>query len=347
MKMEMLERYSIWIWQYKKHSEKNTRIEKTMFTYNRTKNCMGCRMGKKTYKRTIQKSLFWDICMVLCIMMILPVNISLLFFKEEQNSENVNTQNLLNSKLEWQVLHELAAVIPTDYEKETLKAQAVIIRTNILADRQQSEKKQESPLLFSYKKKWGENYGETCRKLFEAVQETRGMYLEQNGEIVRVSYFRLSNGSTRNGEECLGTAYTIFTAKECRKDLLSEDFLQKSKVEGKIFAQRLGELTGKEISYEELKTLGITYEYDSTGYVLAIDCGNVKLGGETFRKIFSLPSSDFSVSYEDEGVCIETKGVGNGIGFCQYGANELAKEGKDFIELLNYFFTNIAISKTE
>lgn len=305
-------------------------------------------MRKKTYKRTIQKSLFWDICMVLCIMMILPVNISLLFFKEKQTRVE---ENVLDSGLEWQVLHKLAAVIPADYERETLKAQAVILRTNILAKQQENEeeeiKEQEVPLLFAYKEKWGGNYDKYCEMLFDAVKETKGMYLEKDNKIVRVSYFRLSNGSTRGGEECLGAGFTVFAKKECRQDLLNEVFLQKTKMDGKKFADRFGNVIGKEISYEDLKEKEITYDYDSAGYVLCVKFGEIKLGGEEFRKIYKLPSSDFHIAYEENYVLIETKGRGSGIGFCQYGANEMAKEGKDFIELLNYFFTNIAITKTE
>lgn len=320
-------------------------------------------MRKKMDKRTIQKSGIWDICMVLCIMMILPVNISLLFLKEEQTKEAVTEKNVVDSDLEWQVLHELAAVTPIDFEKETLKAQAVILRTNILADKKQKEKgevsleqkkqgtwktgEQEIPLLFVYKEKWGESYDKNCEKLFEAVEETMGMYLEENDEPVRVSYFRLSNGNTRGGEECLGADFSVFETKECRKDLLSKNYSQKTKMSGNMFGEQISNIVGKEITYEYLKSEDITYNYDSAGYVLNVQLGEIKLGGEVFRKIFGLPSSDFSITYEEKSVCIETKGMGSGIGFCQYGANEMAKEGKDFIDLLNYFFTNIAITKTE
>lgn len=315
-------------------------------------------MRKKTYKRTIQKSHIWDICMVLCIMMILPVNISLLFLKEDQMKETV--EGRLNSDLEWQVLHELAAVIPADYEIETLKAQAIILRTNILADKQQKgdngerqlqeEQKKETqdvPLLFAYKEKWGENYDANCEKLFEVVSETKGMYIEENGEPIRTSFFRLSNGSTRMGKECLGTDFPIFESKECNKDMLSINFQQKKEINGKKFAGELSSIIGKQINYEELKQKNITYNYDSAGYVLNVELGEIKLGGEIFRNKFLLPSSDFRIEYGNKNVLIETKGVGSGIGFCQYAANEMAKEGEDFIDLLNYFFTNIAISKTE
>lgn len=46
-------------------------------------------------------------------------------------------------------------------------------------------------------------------------------------------------------------------------------------------------------------------------------------------------------------IVIKVKGVGHGLGFCQYGANEAAKKGSDYIDILNYFFSEIVIEKTE
>lgn len=307
-------------------------------------------MRKKNDKGTIQKSGIWEICMVLCIMMIFPVNIALLFSDKEKTEQQ--NENTFDSETEWQVLHKLAAVIPVEYEEETLKAQAIILRTNILADRQKKQSEdykttQEIPLLFAYRNEWGDKYNENCEKLMKAVRETKGMYLEKEGEYIRTSYFRLSNGSTRNAEECLGKNYKEFTAKVCGKDLLSKEFVWKKEMSKQQFIEKLSGVAGKRMMPEELEKMDITYVYDSTGYVLYVNLGNVCLGGEVFRDALALPSSDFEIRFENDRTVITTKGIGNGIGFCQYGANEMAKEGKDFIQLLNYFFTNIAISKTE
>lgn len=95
--------------------------------------------------KTIQKSYFWEFCMVFCIMLMLPVNISLMFSGQQpqdqkeglEETEEETKKRVLESELEWKVLHELARTIPIDYEPETLKAQAVILRTNILADREE------------------------------------------------------------------------------------------------------------------------------------------------------------------------------------------------------------------
>lgn len=283
--------------------------------------------------------------MVFCIMMILPVNISLLFLKETDTKEE--KMQALNSDLEWQVLHELAAVIPIEYEPETLKAQAIILRTNSIADKNENREERQYPLLFSYQEEWGEQYEENCQKLFDAVTETKGMFLEKERELTRVSYFRLSNGKTRSGMECFAGRFPEFTVKSCQEDLQSEKFLQKKEMEKDEFTAKINKMTGEVHSYEEWKSVEPVYENDSAGYVLSVRLGEVSIGGEVFRKTLSLPSSDFTITFEEGGVKIVTRGMGSGIGFSQYEANELAKDGKNFIDLLNFFFTNIAISKIE
>ena len=40
-----------------------------------------------------------------------------------------------------------------------------------------------------------------------------------------------------------------------------------------------------------------------------------------------------------------TKGLGHGYGLSIYGANEMAKEGKTYQEILSYYYSGIEITK--
>jgi stage II sporulation protein D len=40
-----------------------------------------------------------------------------------------------------------------------------------------------------------------------------------------------------------------------------------------------------------------------------------------------------------------TKGLGHGLGLSQYGANEMAKKGQDFEEILNFYYKNVEITE--
>ena len=51
-----------------------------------------------------------------------------------------------------------------------------------------------------------------------------------------------------------------------------------------------------------------------------------------------LSSSDFTIQKVGDRYRFLCKGKGHGIGFSQYGGNVLAKNGKNYAEILNYYF---------
>ncbi len=299
-------------------------------------------MKKQTKNATMQSSGWTTICMVFCILVFLPFNIALVVINGEKNEPR--EESVFSSELEWQVLHLLAYSMPISYEQEALKAQAVIVRTNLLTGELEEDN---APLLHFYKSVWGDAYEENCEKLMNAVKSTEGMYLESDGKPVYVPFFRLSNGSTRDAVECKMDSYSYLAKVTCKEDLPSKQYLAKKLQDKTAFCAKINGLLQTQFTYEQLQALEVTYTQDSAGYVLYVNFGNYRIGGEVFRQAFSLPSSDFSITYLGENVELETRGIGSGFGFSQYCANEMAKQGKDFFDLLNYFFTNIAISKTE
>ena len=86
-------------------------------------------------------------------------------------------------------------------------------------------------------------------------------------------------------------------------------------------------------------------ERDSAGYVTKIQYGEITLNGEAVRAALGLPSACFYFSQLEGRVRITVKGLGHGLGMSQYGANEMAKEGKDYREILNYYYQDIRIEK--
>ena len=46
-----------------------------------------------------------------------------------------------------------------------------------------------------------------------------------------------------------------------------------------------------------------------------------------------------------DGCVIEGGGFGHGIGFSQYGACKLAEQGKDYEEIINYYYKNIELKR--
>jgi stage II sporulation protein D len=76
--------------------------------------------------------------------------------------------------------------------------------------------------------------------------------------------------------------------------------------------------------------------------------GDTVCTGDQFRDALSLASSAFTLQDYNGMLRITTVGKGHGLGMSQWTANELAKEGKSYEEILDVFFTGTKlIEETE
>ncbi len=246
------------------------------------------------------------------------------------------------------LIGEIASVIPIDSGMEAIKAQAVLLRTNYFAkllgnQKQNSVSGQDVAVtrqivkttdVSSYlsavqmQKLWKEDYEKYYEKCKSAVLETKGIILVYKEEPVEVSYHSMSSGETRNGSEIFSDGrYEYLTQAKCDKNVENKKFLQKKKI------------SKKELTQPEIK------KRDSSGYVLSVSCNGIEMSGEQFRNTYKLASANFIIEESQDEFLIETKGVGHGLGMDQAYADYLARHGDDYIEILNYFFENLTISK--
>ena len=86
---------------------------------------------------------------------------------------------------------------------------------------------------------------------------------------------------------------------------------------------------------------------DSAGYVTQLLADGKLLEGEAFRKGMGLTSANFTIQEMGKQVRFLCKGRGHGIGFSQYGGNELAKESGTAEEMLEYYFPEMKIQRID
>ena len=60
--------------------------------------------------------------------------------------------------------------------------------------------------------------------------------------------------------------------------------------------------------------------------------------------IFGLKSTNFEINREDGKVKFSVIGYGHGVGMSQTGADSLAKEGKNYEEIIKHFYTGVEIT---
>lgn len=248
----------------------------------------------------------------------------------------------------------LAEEMPETYEPEALKAQAVIIRTNLYRELEASADKvltQEYMTRSEMEKKWSvADFAVYYEKYVRAVEETDDDVLLYNDSYAWLPYFQASNGSTRSSAEVLGTEeYPYVAVRECPLDKEADGEIQLFTFEycevQKACRDFLVAAGGKEqaengYSFADFEICSC----DSAGYVMQMRIGDTVCSGDQFRDALGLPSSCFSLSEQDGKLQITTTGKGHGLGLSQWTADEMAKEGKNYAEILQFFYEGTVLN---
>ena len=254
--------------------------------------------------------------------------------------------------LEEYLVGMMAATIPAEYEMETLKAQAVIMRSFCV---NQMEKENGEKVIYDdvlkdyyiqesqYQELWKENKETFQSRLQTAVKDTKGVVAVCDGDIAELPFCRMSNGNTRDITEYIvrKETYPYMKSVLCDDDKTAEEFIRYVKIPMKEFEEKISEI----LPGEKKKAEKLVIYRDAKDYVKEIQIEEHKIEGEDFREAFNLISSCFFMEKINDVIEIRTKGIGHGFGFSQYEANRLAKEEKDYRDLLYYFFEGIELEK--
>ncbi len=220
--------------------------------------------------------------------------------------------------------------ISGDMEPETRKCQAVIARTNFY--RQIQEGKTVRKILGEVREGiWNyEGILDFLKRDWEkAVEETKGKILTVDGEIKPAPYHQISGGRTRDGAEVFHSEeYAYLRSVDSSGDKNSPDYLNSTY-----------------FSLQQMPKALEVMERDSAGYVMSLRTDKNILEGEAFRTGMGLASANFTLQKLDGEYRFLCKGKGHGLGFSQYGGNELAKEGKTWEEILKVYFPAMEIEK--
>lgn len=231
----------------------------------------------------------------------------------------------------------LAKDISADYEMEALKAQAVLVRTEVCQKIQESGNdgalEEEYWTTKQMKAAWGMRYTQNYRKLKNALKDTTGQVLFYGESLAMTPFFKQSNGYTRDAKEVLGKEdYPYLKIVECPADVEAENEIQ------------TGVLGENDEEVPETTDIEIM-ETDSVGYVLKVRMGEETINGEEFRNRYHLSSSCFTLQRYHGRLLVTTRGIGHGIGMSQYMANEMAKEKRGYKKILKYFFEGTEIKE--
>ncbi|WP_240335219.1 stage II sporulation protein D [Paraliobacillus sediminis] len=269
------------------------------------------------------------------------------FTVEVMRSETDQIEKVL---LEDYVTRVVASEMPAEFELEALKAQALAARTyivnylahvkddaaNVTDTIQHQVYKNDEEL----RKVWGSDYSWKISKIKQAVAGTVGEILTYEEQPITPAFFSTSNGYTENSEDYWENALPYLKSVASPWDQDSPKFLD----------QKIIPINQVE------EALGVTLSQASTAFNMIRTESNrvetVEIAGQTFtgrdiREALDLRSSDFDIEQKNDHLIFTTKGYGHGIGMSQYGANGMAKDGKNYQDIVTYYYQGTEIERIE
>ena len=248
----------------------------------------------------------------------------------------------------------LASEMQRDSGEEALKAQAVLIRTNIYRKLSGGDKTLEinrDTWKAMREKQGSADFREQYERCARAVEDTEGIALWYEDGFPWLPFHQSSNGMTRSAQEVLGSKeYPYIAVKECPYDKEAEDersvyFFGFEEIQDKcrdFLVAEKGEKEAEEgYGFSDFEILS----RDSAGYVKELRIGNTVCTGDRFRDALSLASCDFYFDNETSGLKITTTGRGHGMGMSLRTANEMAGDGKTYDEILKFFFDGTVLKE--
>jgi len=268
---------------------------------------------------------------------------------------DTKTNTVSEVNLEEYLTGVLAAEMPASYESEALKAQAVAARSYILYKVNKENPEHPNASICTNpshckgwlseadaKSKWDSNeQTKYWQKLRSAVKSTEGQYLVYENNIVEACFFSSGGSRTENSEDVWQASLPYLRSVENPEPI--DSTLSQSVFTNDDFMKKI--TPHLDSSPPDDAPVFSDIQRTDGGSVATINvCGKIFKGTE-IRSIFGLKSANFTVKTDNNTVTFDVIGNGHGVGMSQKGANQMAKDGKNYTEILSHYYTNIQIVK--
>ena len=254
--------------------------------------------------------------------------------------------------------HVVSAEMPADYEMEALKAQAIVARTYTVykalnPKHANADICDDSTCCQAWISKedrlarWEESKRESnWQKIQQCVNETKGKIITYQNQPINAFFHANSGGKTELpvnvwGGSGLPYLQVVETAgEEGYSQYASEVTLSYNKIIDKLKAK----YQDIQINFEDDEDIKIL-EYTDSNRVKTIKFGNHQISGVEARSIFGLKSTNFEIQKQDNQIKFSVKGYGHGVGLSQTGADSLAKQGKNYEDIIHHFYADVEIKE--
>ena len=240
------------------------------------------------------------------------------------------------------LLYSTLAAIPANYSDEALKAQIVLQNTYIAHERQFPGEDLNGADISDdetvYQKIMSDD---EAAKLYDDIDEVYDEILTYDSSPIAVAFFESSFGQTESAEDIWGEQISYLKSVNCESDKdIDETALTVSSEDLKDKLEESFDIT---LSDNTDNWIYITEKSDA-GTPLEIELDEQKkIPASEFYIAAGLASQHFSISVDDDTFTFTVKGSGHLVGMSQSYAEALSTNGKDYKQILKYFFDGCEI----
>ncbi len=242
------------------------------------------------------------------------------------------------------IIGVVASEMPTTYEGEALKAQALAARTYLMSQQLKAQEERNVPegaliedtvkhQVFQSKDElkeiWKDKFDERWDKVEAAVISTEGEIMTFNDQPITASFFSTSNGFTENAEDFWTQEIPYLKSVASPWDKESPRYANEVTVPVETFENAL------EVKLPGDGSIGKIISRTDGERVDSVEIGGKSFSGREVREALGLDSSDFTWHLSNGNVVIQTKGWGHGVGMSNLGQMEWRRKAKPIGKLLN------------
>jgi stage II sporulation protein D len=243
----------------------------------------------------------------------------------------------------------ITAEVPSDWEFEALKAQAVASRTYALYQKRTAGGRPYHILSTVRSQVYSGNSGERPKGA-RAVRETRGLVIVYQGELIPAFYHASCGGHTENAFELWGIDEPYLQGVDCECQEILRDGLWEKRISTARIMHALRR-RGYRITGIRDMTIGkITPAGRVKDVAIRHQGGTKRVPAETLRAAIGntlIPSVFFELELMGSDAVFSGRGSGHGIGLCQWGAEEMAEKGHGFREIILHYYPGTGLKQMD